>query len=331
MSSIESARRGLNYSIVIASYRRPRLLRQTVGELVAQVDDDGELLIVEQAPQVDLSAHFRSLSRVRHLVLPRAGSCEARNQGVRLARGEITVFLDDDVIPGKGLIREHLLPYLDPTVGGVAGRSIEHGLEPANDIDPRALDSVTGWWYEHFDHPRPRDVAHAPSKNLSFRTDLIRKAGGFDPAFRLAWREDSDLCFRVRQLGYRIVYHPAAMLTHLHATEGGTRGGRPRGLVRGELQMYARHFRHYRDNLYFLAKHFHGRARRRWIWESYRRYVGLSRWPWRLVAKNACFASAWLQAAGLARYRRHHPCRLHESGETTSDVNQLDQQGVSCA
>lgn len=331
MTSIRSAHGGLSYSIVIASYRRPRLLRQTVAKLVTLVGDEGELLIVEQDPREDLSEFFRVLPRVRHAVLPRAGTCEARNAGIRLARGEFTLFLDDDVVPGDELIREHLRPYSDPTIAGVAGRSIESGLEPASTIDPRALDPDTGWWYEHFDHPCPRDVAHAPTKNLSFRTDLIRKLGGFDPAFRLAWREDSDLCFRARQQGYRIVYHPAAMLTHLHATEGGTRGDGSRGLVRGELRMYTRHFRHYRDNLYFLMKHFRGRARRRWIWESYRNYVGRSRWPWRIAAKNACFAMAWLQAAGLARYRRHHPCRLHDSGDTPSHVAQRDPQGVSCA
>jgi GT2 family glycosyltransferase len=269
------------------------------------------------------------LPRVRHFVLPRAGTCEARNLGVRLARGEITIFLDDDIIPGSELIQQHLTSYSDPTIAGVAGRSIESGVRPANAIDPRALDPDAGWWYEHFDHPCPRDVAHAPTKNLSFRTDLIRKLGGFDPAFRLAWREDSDLCFRVRRLGYRIVYQPAATLTHLHAREGGTRGDKSHGIVRRELQMYARHFRHFQDNLYFLHRHFHGRARRRWIWESYRSYVGRSRWPWRLAVKNACFALAWFQAARLARYRERHP--LAELVAAQSGTEQPEPMGARCA
>ena len=311
---IPSAPNSLKYSIVIASYHRPALLRQTVTALIPQVGADGELLIIEQDPLEDLSAFFQALPFVRYHSLPRRGTCEARNHGVRLARGQITIFLDDDVIPEPDLIHEHLKPFSDETVGGVAGRSIEAGFEPAAGINPLALDPESGWWYDHFDHPQRRDVLHAPTKNLSFRTDLIRKVGGFDPAFRLAWREDSDLCFRVRRLGYRIVYHPPATLTHLHATAGGTRGtAAPPGLVRRELRIYSRSFRHYRDNLYFLMRHFRGRARRRWIWRSYRDYVGLSRWPWRLLAKNACFAAALWQAAALARHRTHCPCRLDES------------------
>jgi GT2 family glycosyltransferase len=298
----------VDYSVVIASYLRPTLLRATVAGLAPMVGDNGEILVVEQAPAVDLSAEFARLPRVRHLVLPRPGAVPARNHGIRQARGDVVIFVDDDVIPQCGFIEAHLAPYRDPTVGGVAGRVLEAGKEPAEGIDPRALDPEDGWRYTHYDHPLRMDVTHAPSCNLSFRRSVLTAVGGFDPNFRLAWREDSDLCFRVRNAGHRLVFEPAAALLHLAASEGGTRAAPPAaGRVWQELLLYRKHFRHYRDNLYFLLKHFRGRKRWQWVLDAYVSYVGLSRWPWRLAAKNACFLLALVQAGCRASHVRPHP------------------------
>jgi hypothetical protein len=76
--------------------------------------------------------------------------------------------------------------------------------------------------------------------------------------------------------------------------------------------MYRKHFFHYRDNLYFLHRHFDGPRLKRYVWDAYRTYVGLSRWPWRLAAKNGAFLAAWLQASRSARRRRKNPCRMPE-------------------
>jgi GT2 family glycosyltransferase len=301
----------LAYSVVIAAYRRPGLLRQTLAHLLPQVGPDGEVIVVEQCPAVDLRAELAAQPRVRHEILLTPGAVEARNHGIRLARGDVLLFVDDDVVTPPGFVAAHLAGYADPAVGGVAGRVVEASRPPAADPDPRSFDPADGWRWSTFDHTHAMDVPHAPTCNLSLRRAAVVRAGGFDPAFRLAWREDSDLCFRVRALGYRIRFSPAAWLTHLSASEGGTRAGAAAAGYWGrERRLIAKHFRHYRDNLYFILRHFDGPRRRRWLADAYRTYVGASRWPWRLAGKNAAFALALWQAAALARHRRHHPLRF---------------------
>ena len=44
----------LKYSIIIASYRRPQLLLDTLSNLMEQVGAESEVIVVEQAPQIDL-------------------------------------------------------------------------------------------------------------------------------------------------------------------------------------------------------------------------------------------------------------------------------------
>lgn len=304
----------MKYSVIIATYRRPRLLCQTLELLMPQVGAEGEVIVVEQDPVENLEPFLAGYQQIQHVILARPGTVNARNHAIRISRGEILIFIDDDVVPPAGFIQAHLAAYRNSlTIGGVAGRVIEASRPFTAPIDPRSLDPVDGWRWSTFDHDCEMDVPHAPTCNLSLRREVVVKVGGFDPRFRLAWREDSDLCFRIRQLGYRIRFSPSAWLIHLSATEGGTRGPAVQASWVGrEIRMYLKHFLHYQDNLFFLCKHFRGRKRLGWLFDAYRSYVGFSRWPWRLAAKNAAFFVALWRAAQLARYRQYHSCTLAE-------------------
>jgi GT2 family glycosyltransferase len=48
---------------------------------------------------------------------------------------------------------------------------------------------------------------------LMIRTELFRKIGGFDEDFFL-YEEDVDLCKRLKEQGYRVLYEPAAQIVH---------------------------------------------------------------------------------------------------------------------
>lgn len=60
-----------------------------------------------------------------------------------------------------------------------------------------------------------RDVDFCSAVFLLCRTALVRELGGFDEGFAPAYYEDVDLCVRMIQAGYRVVYDPAVCLTHL--------------------------------------------------------------------------------------------------------------------
>ena len=46
------------------------------------------------------------------------------------------------------------------------------------------------------------------------RADLFRKLGSFDEIYLPAYYEDADLCLGIRELGYKVVYQPPAMIIH---------------------------------------------------------------------------------------------------------------------
>ena len=59
-----------------------------------------------------------------------------------------------------------------------------------------------------------REVGYCSGACLMIERALFSELGGFDPAFAPAYCEDSDLCFRVRQAGRKVIYQPHATVVH---------------------------------------------------------------------------------------------------------------------
>jgi hypothetical protein len=58
-----------------------------------------------------------------------------------------------------------------------------------------------------------REAEHLPGCNMAFRKTSLAAIGGFDMQFRIAG-DDVDLCWRLQQRGWKLGFHPAAMVWH---------------------------------------------------------------------------------------------------------------------
>jgi GT2 family glycosyltransferase len=293
----------LKCSIIIVSYRRTEILKETLELLQPIVDDDVEVIIVEQLAPTENADLFSKFKNVRYFNLEQPGMVGARNFGILQAQYDVILFLDDDVKPSPQLIQGHLSRYCEPSVGGVAGHILELHEQSVPKIDPKALVPFTGLEYISFNHLERIDMFTARGCNMSFRRSILLEIGGFDtyllPPF--SFREDTDISFRVRQAGYRLVFEPTASLVHLSAKSGGTRGFEKRNVLKDELKTYTDLFNHCRDDMYFYSKHFSGLWKWRLIWKSFRSHVGVSRYPWRWLAKVLYSIAALVQATYLTK------------------------------
>jgi GT2 family glycosyltransferase len=293
----------LTCSIIIVSYRRTEILKETLELLQPIIEDDIEVVIVEQLAPVENADLFSKFKHVRYFNLEQPGMVGARNFGILQAQHDIVLFLDDDIRPSPQLIQGHLSRYSEPNVGGVAGHILELNQDPIPKIDPKALDPFTGLDYVSFNHLEPVDMITARGCNMSFRRGILLDIGGFDtyllPPF--SFREDSDISFRVRQAGYRLAFEPTASLLHLSAKSGGTRGFEKKNIFKDELKIYTDLFNHCRDDMYFHLKHFSGLWKWRLVWKSFRSHVGVSRYPWRWLAKFLYAMAALVQATYLTK------------------------------
>ena len=55
-----------------------------------------------------------------------------------------------------------------------------------------------------------RDVDYGSAACVCMTRPCFESVGGFDPAYRVAYFEDVDLCFRLRDQGLRLVWEPRA-------------------------------------------------------------------------------------------------------------------------
>lgn len=216
-------------SIIIPTYNREEVLCQTLQLLSQQSYPNYEIIVVDQTPahQPETDAFLRdqqAAGHIRYYRLEKPSLPEARNFGVRQARGEIVLFLDDDVIPDPGLVAVHMREHQQPGVGGVGGRhtdpaSIACGDSPIRTgFVKRNGESVAGF---SSTVPQP-SVEWISGCHSSFPIDLIREAGHFEPRFiGSAAYEEIDFCFRLRRRGYRLVFTPDSFHHHLAAGAGG--------------------------------------------------------------------------------------------------------------
>jgi glycosyltransferase involved in cell wall biosynthesis len=122
-------------SVIVRSYNRLAALAELLQALLAQDHDSFEIVVVEQSTQrpADDLAQVESLARdnrVRILRFAPLGGPGARNAGVRAARGDLFVFIDDDDLPAsRDWLRRHEANFADPKCLGVTGRFVDDGIE----------------------------------------------------------------------------------------------------------------------------------------------------------------------------------------------------------
>ena len=193
-------------SIIVPTYRRAELLNRCLAGLVAQEFDPAayEIIIADNAgsPETERLVGKWSANTapaLRYVLANRSpGPAAARNVGWRTADGEIIAFTDDDCIPEPGWLKAGIAA-LENGVAAAGGR-IRVPLSEAPTDYERNEAGLEG--------------VEFATANCFCRREVLAAIGGFDERFTMAWREDSDLQFKMLERGLRVVSAPAAVITH---------------------------------------------------------------------------------------------------------------------
>jgi GT2 family glycosyltransferase len=204
-------------SVVVPTFeRRPSLARLLDALERQDIALPFEVIVVDDGSSdgtaVWLRARPRAAYSLRVLEQAHAGPAAARNLGVAQARGELIVFLDDDVVPEAGLLAAHVAAH------EAAPNSVVCGTM----LPPDGWDRPT-WirWEEQklvAQYRAMRDGVYSCTYrqfftgNASLARERFAAAGGFDVTFARA--EDVDLGFRLDRLGMHFVFEPLARTYH---------------------------------------------------------------------------------------------------------------------
>lgn len=159
------------------------------------------------------------------------GFLRSCNHAAGRALGKYICFLNNDTIVCNAWL-DHLVSTVerDDRIGAVGAKLVYPNgtLQEAGGIIWR---DGSGWNYGRGGNPSDcrynfeRDVDYCSGAALLVRRDLFEQLGGFDLTFAPAYYEDADLCFAIRNAGYRVVYQPRAEVVHLEGVTSGTEIG----------------------------------------------------------------------------------------------------------
>lgn len=203
-------------SVIIPTYERRSLVEQVLlaleqqtippdqYEIIVSIDgsDDGTREMVERRT---------GPCTLRAIWQPNQGRAAACNQGVRAARGEFIVLLDDDMVPRSDFLEAHLHAQANDARRGVVG-SAPIQFDDRSPTHLRYIGNKFNYHLEKLAQPgftfQPRDFY---SGNFSIRRSLLVKVGMFDEAFQVYGNEDIDLFLRLTDAQVALVYSPQAL------------------------------------------------------------------------------------------------------------------------
>lgn len=241
----------VSVSVVVNTLGRADLLGDTLRGLSALRWPDFEIVVVN-GPSQDATESVLDewAGAVKIGRCAEANLAMSRNIGLSLSGGDIVAFIDDDAIPHPGWLEQLTAPYDDPQVGGVGGHTIgrlgsryqarttvcDRFGDPyfvSDDLDLSRLCQPGSWVYPSL-----------LGTNSSFRREALRGVGGFDETFSY-YLEETDLCLRLIDAGWRIVSVPDALVWHQFASSALRSGNMTRRSIRAVM----------RSQSYFINRH----------------------------------------------------------------------------
>jgi len=216
----------IQVSVVIVSWNVRDLVRTNLTRLFSLPDRiNFEVFVVDNA-SADGTAKMvrREFPRVKLIQNDwNAGFAKANNQALRLAKGEVILLLNPDMLVDPGAIETmHERLLADKTIGIVGVRlqgqdgKLNHSVRRLPDFwsqfwiltkfgffFPKLLESYE---IRDFDYSRTQDVEQVRGSFFAFRHELLETVGYLDERNFYIWYEEVDYCLRVRQKGLRVVY-----------------------------------------------------------------------------------------------------------------------------
>ena len=194
-------------SVAVCSYNGSRTVRQTLEGLSRVEYPDFETIVVDDG-STDTTAAIAAEYDCRVISTPNAGLSGARNVAMRAADGEIIAYIDDDAIPDPHWLQYLVRNFSDADVAMVGGPNI---TPPNSNAVAECVHHAPGGPT----HVLLTDVIaeHLPGCNMAIRKSCLETIGGFDPRFRVAG-DDVDVCWRLQQHGWKLLFSPGAMVLH---------------------------------------------------------------------------------------------------------------------
>lgn len=198
------------FSVIIPSQRFD-LVKKTIHSVREQSypRHEIEILVIANPPNSDFSNFFRETTDIRYFESEPAGINRAKNVGLRHARGEFVVFLDDDCTADDPTFFQKIYDlFKDPNIDGVGGF---YGNSQNSSLVAKAYNHMANLWVGQFANENGITEqflggcsAYRYKSSCNYRFDENIRYGGDETGFNL----------QLIKAGQRLVLTKDLVVTH---------------------------------------------------------------------------------------------------------------------
>lgn len=301
----------LRVSVVVPTFQRPGLLLRCLCALGAQTlaKERFEVLVIDDERSDETRALVeREMARypsgfLRYLrpAQGKKGPAAARNRGWRAARAEVVAFTDDDTLAEPDWLEQGLRAMREHGWPAMAGRVVVPLPAKRRGAAPTDHELMT----------QGLQAGEFVTANAFVRLSALWEVKGFDERFTRAWREDTDLQFRLEEAGAAPGRCEAAVVLHPVRPERWGVSLRQQKNVYFDALLYRKHPARYRS-----------RVRPKPPWDYYA-VVGLGALAPVFLAAGVAWIALACAGLGLALVLRIAARRLHGTSHAPAHVVEM--------
>ena len=198
-------------SVIIPAHNSNKFIKECLEKLSDSTYSSFEIIVVDDA-SVDNTVNIVNEMGVSVLELKtQSGPAVARNQGAKIAKGEILLFVDSDVLVKNNTLEMVATTFLrNPEISAVFG---------SYDDTPTETDFLSQYrnLLHHYVHQQSNSDATTFWAGCgAIRKEVFLELNGFDfEKFAVPSIEDIELGYRMRENGYKILLDKNLQVTHL--------------------------------------------------------------------------------------------------------------------
>jgi GT2 family glycosyltransferase len=211
-------------SIIIPTRNRVKslkLLLESLAEPARIGIPETEIIVVDNGSTdethrwLDAQREQNQSGRLMILDEPRPGKSNALNRALAVARGEIFMVLDDDVVIQSNCLVKHAEAHAATQFAAIQGRILAGKDFVGNPADANRLREYNIPLIDYGEEIVA--IRGLTGTNMSFKRVVFEKVGFFDPRLgpgAAGYSEDTEYSIRIRKAGFKIGYTPHAIVYH---------------------------------------------------------------------------------------------------------------------
>ena len=226
----------MNVSIIYVNYNSSNLIINSINSVIELTSDISyEIIVVDNNSSSEEKNKLRNYCNPKNIKIIESdinlGFGKGNNLGTKYAKGEYLFFLNPDTYLINNAINKLYNFAKEHNIQTCGANLFSANNKPTLSywmLMPSIKDEISAFLcnlplkikyrnsHEHNLTTTPKEVAFITGADLMIHNELFNKLNGFDEDFFMYF-EETDLQYRIKQLGYKIYNLPTAKIVHLES------------------------------------------------------------------------------------------------------------------